>query len=437
MLESGPVGGTIAGAYYSARSGLDQLLVFDMGGTTAKASLVDGGKPLTTNEFEVGRAERFMKGSGMPVKVPVVEMIEIGAGGGSIARVNRLGLLKVGPESASSNPGPASYGLGGTRPTVTDADLVLGYLNPDYFLGGEMPLKKEQAYAAIKKEIAEPLGLDVVEAAWGIHEVVNENMASASRIHAVEKGKDIRDYPLFASGGAGPVHVSHVAEILGVDTVLLPVGAGVNSAFGFLASPLAFDFVRSFYGRLETLDWNHVMALLEEMEQEGRALLAQAGVTENIEVLRYAEMKYAGQTHEITVPIPSGALTVQSIAEVAANFKRAYAKRYAEANEDMPMEALNWRVVVRGPEPPIYLQESEKRAPNPSRPKAYRDVYFRTYGSFHQTAVFERANLTSGTEIQGPAIVEERESTLVVTPGFLLQVDELLNLWMKKEEAHV
>ncbi|QQK77946.1 hydantoinase/oxoprolinase family protein [Salicibibacter cibarius] len=436
ILESGPVGGTIAGAYYSERSRLGQLLVFDMGGTTAKASLVDDGKPLTTNEFEVGRAERFMKGSGMPVKVPVVEMIEIGAGGGSIAHVNRLGLLKVGPESAGSNPGPASYDLGGTRPTVTDADLILGYLNPDYFLGGDMPLNKKRAYAAIEKEVAKPLGLDVVEAAWGIHEVVNENMASASRIHAVEKGKDIRDYPLFASGGAGPVHISHVAEILGVETVLLPVGAGVNSAFGFLAAPLAFDFVRSFYGRLKTLEWNDVTALYEEMEQEGKVLLAQAGVTEEIETLRYAEMKYAGQTHEIAVPIPAGALTVQSIPEVMANFKMEYAKRYAEANEDMVIEALNWRVVVRGPEPHIYLRASENQATAAASPKAHRDVYFRAYKSFQQTPVYERSTLAPGTAFQGPAIVEERESTLVVNPGFLLKVDELSNLWMTKEGAH-
>lgn len=256
ILESGPVGGTIAGAHYSKQADEDHVLVFDMGGTTAKASLVDQGVPLTTTEFEVGRADRFLKGSGMPVKVPVVEMIEIGAGGGSIAGVNRLGLLKVGPKSASSVPGPASYGQGGTEPTVTDADLVLGYLNPDYFLGGDMRLDVEKAKEVIHEKVAKPLGLDPVEAAWGIHQVVNENMASAARIHAVEKGKDVRNYSLYASGGAGPVHVGNVANILGVNTIVLPVGAGVNSAFGFLTSSLAFDFVRSFYGRLHELNWH-------------------------------------------------------------------------------------------------------------------------------------------------------------------------------------
>ncbi|MBB6450420.1 N-methylhydantoinase A [Geomicrobium halophilum] len=437
ILESGPVGGTMAGAYYSENSKLNHLLVFDMGGTTAKASLVDHGKPLTTNEFEVGRAERFMKGSGVPVKVPVVEMIEIGAGGGSIAYVNQLGLLKVGPASASSDPGPACYDRGGRQPTVTDADLVLGYLNPDYFLGGEMKLSKTRAYESIEAEIAKPLGLDVVEAAWGIHEVVNENMAGAARIHAVEKGKDIRDYPLFASGGAGPVHVGHVAEILNVPTVMLPMGAGVNSAFGFLTSPLAFDFVRSFFGKLETLDWNYVMELLEDMEQEGKALLAQAGVTEGVEILRRAEMKYAGQTHEITVPLPNGALTSKSVPEVTENFKEAYAKLYAEAHDDMAIETLNWRVIVRGPKPALSVQVSEQRISKEAVPKAHRDVYFRTYKEYCQTPVYERQDLLPGAEIHGPAIVEERESTLVVAPGFILHVDHLWNLWMiKKEDRH-
>ncbi|GAK11551.1 hydantoinase/oxoprolinase family protein [Geomicrobium sp. JCM 19039] len=346
ILESGPVGGTIAGAHYSKQADEDHVLVFDMGGTTAKASLVDQGVPLTTTEFEVGRADRFLKGSGMPVKVPVVEMIEIGAGGGSIAGVNRLGLLKVGPKSASSVPGPASYGQGGTEPTVTDADLVLGYLNPDYFLGGDMRLDVEKAKEVIHEKVAKPLGLDPVEAAWGIHQVVNENMASAARIHAVEKGKDVRNYSLYASGGAGPVHVGNVANILGVNTIVLPVGAGVNSAFGFLTSSLAFDFVRSFYGRLHELNWAHVMTLVTEMEEEGKQLLARAGVVEGITVIRKVDMKYRGQTHEITVSLPLGNIGDQE-EEIVNRFKDAYRELYAEANEEMEIETLNWRVIVQ------------------------------------------------------------------------------------------
>ncbi|EZH66338.1 methylhydantoinase [Bacillaceae bacterium JMAK1] len=431
ILESGPVGGTISGAHYSKQAKENSLIVFDMGGTTAKASLVDEGVPLTTTEFEVGRADRFMKGSGMPVKVPVVEMIEIGAGGGSIAHVNRLGLLKVGPESASSKPGPASYNLGGLEPTVTDADLVLGYLNPDYFLGGEMNLSVDKAKEAIQKKVAEPLGMSAIEAAWGIHQLVNENMASAARIHAVEKGKDVRKYGLFASGGAGPVHVGNVAEILGVDTIVHPVGAGVNSAFGFLTSPLAFDFVRSFYSRLDDLDWSHVMHLLEEMEQEGFELLKRAGVSEHISIVRKAEMKYKGQTHEITVSIPNGTLTEASKEQIVDNFKQAYRELYAEANEDMVIETLNWRVVVEGPDPELTLEQAQGGDVF-VEPKSTRHVYF---DGWYETNVYERNDLNPGVDIDGPAIIEERESTLVVPPSFRVSVDQFYNVKLHRKTA--
>ncbi|GAB3059373.1 hydantoinase/oxoprolinase family protein [Virgibacillus ainsalahensis] len=429
ILESGPVGGSIAGAFYSDLCDLSNLLVFDMGGTTAKASLVDNGKPLVTNEFEVGRKDRFMKGSGIPVKVPVIEMIEIGAGGGSIAHIDRLGLLKVGPESASSEPGPASYGKGGTNPTITDADLVLGYLNPDFFLGGEMSLDVNAAYKAIEEKIAKPLGLDVAEAAWGIHRVVNENMASAARIHAVERGKDIRNYPLFATGGAGPVHACNVANILDVSTLISPVGAGVCSAFGFLSSPLSFDFVRSYQGRLDQLDLNEVTKIFKEMEKEGESILIQSGVKpEDINVIRNCEMRYVGQNHDISVPIPNGELNEHSIESIRNNFEDQYEKLYTESSEGMSMEAVNWRVVVQGPTPELLLNHNDGKNSIKVKPKDERHVYFGEHAEYILTPVYDRNQLSPGVEVAGPAIIEERESTMVVTPNFTMTVDPFSNL---------
>src|ERR671920_1260549 len=301
LLESGPAAGALAAAYYGLKTGFSEVLSFDMGGTTAKACLIEGGEPLTTSEFEVARVYRFKKGSGLPLKTSVVEMIEIGAGGGSIARVGPLGLPKVGPESAGADPGPACYGRGGRDPTVTDADLILGYLDPNFFLGGRIHLDREAALGAIEEGVARPLGLHPIEAAWGIHQVVNENMANAARIHAIERGKDPRAYPLFAFGGAGPVHAYRVARALGVPGFVAPLGAGATSAFGFLCAPLSFDFVRSLYGRLYDLDWTEINRVLKEMEEEGRSLLRSSGVAyEEVGVRRLCDMRYVGQGHEVT-----------------------------------------------------------------------------------------------------------------------------------------
>src|SRR5438128_6513969 len=278
LIESGPAAGALAAAQAAGQRREPRLLSFDMGGTTAKACVIDDGVPLVGREFEVARADRFKKGSGLPIRVPVIELIEIGAGGGSIARVDRMGLLKVGPDSAGADPGPACYTLGGRFPTVTDADLLLGYLDAEFFLGGRMRLDREAARRSVEAHVARPLGLDVIAAAWGIHRVVNENMAAAARIHGIERGKDLRSYPLFAFGGAGPVHCWQVAHILKVPRILLPFGAGAMSAYGLLAAPLAFDFVRTLHERLDAPDWTSINALLEAMEAEGRERLTRAGV---------------------------------------------------------------------------------------------------------------------------------------------------------------
>src|SRR5688572_18072492 len=290
LVESGPAGGAAAAAQHARAAGAPRVLAFDMGGTTAKICLIDDGEPQITREFEVARVWRFKRGSGFPLLVPVVEMIEIGAGGGSIAYVDRMGLPKVGPESAGSEPGPACYGRGGDRPTVTDANLLLGYLDASYFLGGAMPLDRAAAETAIRRHVAQPLSLSLTDAAWGIHAIVTENMANAAQMHAVERGKEIGAYDLYGFGGAAPMHVCTLAERLGIDTVVVPPGAGVRSCFGFLASPLAFEVARSRTVRLEQLDLDELAALLHSLEAAARAPLTLAGVAAGeVTVKRFAE----------------------------------------------------------------------------------------------------------------------------------------------------
>jgi N-methylhydantoinase A len=427
ILESGPAAGALAAVYYGKQTGFDTLLSFDMGGTTAKSCLIDGGKPMTTTDYEVARMYRFKKGSGLPIEVPVVEMIEIGAGGGSIARSDTLGLLKVGPDSAGSAPGPVCYGLGGTMPTVTDADLVLGYLDANFFLGGTMQLDVDAACRAITDCIATPLGLETIEAAWGMHQVVNEHMASAARVHAIERGKDPRSYVLFAFGGAGPVHACHVAQILEMSHVICPIGAGVASAFGMLCAPLAFDFVRSYYGTLHNLDWQHANDLLASMEQEGRKLMQAAGVDPaDVRTMRHCEMRYAGQTHEIPVTLHDEQLGPESYSALLAAFESAYNTLYTEVQEGRTVETLNWRLTVLGPSPQVQVQVSSWQG-EAFQPKGERQVYF-PHGGFRSTPVYDRYTLPVGTQVCGPAIVEERECTVVVGPDFTAEVDRFANL---------
>jgi N-methylhydantoinase A len=431
ILESGPAAGALAAIHYGQQTAFRALLSFDMGGTTAKSCLIDRGKPLTTTDYEVARVYRFKKGSGLPVKVPVIEMIEIGAGGGSIARIDTLGLLKVGPDSAGSDPGPVCYGLGGKAPTVTDADLVLGYLDANFFLGGKMRLDADAAYQTIAETIAKPLGLAPIEAAWGIHQVVNENMASAARVHAIERGKDPRSYALFAFGGAGPVHACHVAQILEMSHVICPMGAGVASAFGMLCAPLAFDFVRSYYATLDTLDWQHANALLESMAEEGRQLMRAAGVAPaEMRIMRRCEMRYAGQTHEIPVPLPDGHLGPERCAALLAAFEAAYNALYTEVQVGRTVETLNWRLTVSGPLPQMQVQ-APAASGDVAQPKGERQVYFRE-GGFRLTPVYDRYSLPVGARLRGPAIIEERECTVVVASGFTATVDHYANVILQR-----
>ena len=429
LIESGPAAGALAASYYSMQKHLDRVISFDMGGTTAKICLIDRGQPMLTTDFEAARVYRFKKGSGLPLKVPVIEMIEIGAGGGSIARVDTLGLLKVGPDSAGSEPGPVCYDRGGTEPTVTDADLVLGYLSPDYFLGGKMQLNLEAAKQAIEDKIAQPLKLDLFRAAWGMHQVVNENMANAARMHLVEKGRDPRDSHLIAFGGAGPVHAYRVAERLKLKTVVCPLAAGVTSAFGMLTAPLAFDFVQSYVTTLSELDFAILAQLYADMEARGRALLTAAGVEGDITLARSADMRYLQQGFEIRVALPPGALNADDLPAVRHAFAEEYERLYKRLNPGVEIEVVNWRLIASGPRPQLTLPPPDRAGQTlNTAQKGERQVYFPEQQGFVPCLVYDRYLLPVGKTFPGPAIVEERECTVVVGPGAQGQVDAEHNL---------
>jgi len=428
LIESGPAAGAMAAGYYGLLTNTSSLISFDMGGTTAKMCLVDRGWPSRVHELEAGRVRRFRKGSGLPLKVPVVDMIEIGAGGGSIARVDAMGLLKVGPQSAGSEPGPACYGRGGMMPTVTDADLVLGYLSPDYFLGGEMTLDRARVERAIGEHIARPLGLDLVAAAVGIHDVVNENMAAATRMHAAEKGQDPCRFTLIAFGGAGPVHAYGLARLLKVRRIICPFGAGVTSALGMLVAAPSTDLVRSYVSRLENIDWNHLNGLFSEMAGDARALLVEAGADPaELTLRRTADMRYVGQGFEISVPLAEGPLGPRSLDDLKERFLTTYAQLFERRIMDVPVEAISWRVAATAPVPNVELNFGGQPARRGDLRKGTRQVYFPQTG-FAPCPVYDRYSFTAGIQLSGPAVIEERESTIVAGPDARITVDKHLNL---------
>ena len=366
--------------------------------------------------------------------MPVVELIEIGAGGGSIAHVDRLGLPKVGPESAGSEPGPACYGLGGDRPTVTDANLVLGYLDTGYFLGGAMPLDRPAAEAAIRRHIGERLGLSLEEAAWGIYSIVTENMANAALMHAVERGKEIDAYELYAFGGAAPMHAATLAERLAIGRVVIPPGAGVRSCFGFLASPLAFEVARSRTVRLESVDLADLRALLDSLEADARAPLALAGVAPaDVTVRRFAEMRYRGQGYELEVPLPAGPPGVAWLASLTAAFERVYQTHYRHVPSGLPAEAVTWRVRAQSPAPTLPPPRAVTTAA--PAPKGERRIWIPAEQAFRTVRVWDRYGLPPGWRALGPVVIEEVESTTVVTPGFDVAVDDTLNLVLTRRTS--
>lgn len=420
LVESGPAAGALAGSWFARRLGEDRLLCFDMGGTTAKSCLIEHGEPELTSTFEVARIYRFKKGSGFPVSVPSVDLVEIGAGGGSLARVDDLGLLKVGPESAGADPGPACYGRGGRRPAVTDADLFLGNLDAGFFLGGDMPLDLVACESALQS-VASQLGLPVGDTAAGIHELVNQNMAASSRMHAVEMGTDLRGVPVLAFGGAGPVHACGVAELLESPRVVFPVNASVLSAFGTLVTPVRIDLARSWVRPIASIDPAARERLLDELRDEGRRVLAAAGVDPAQIRFRYGlDTRYLGQGNEITIWLGEGPMWPVDDAEVLSAFERDYRKVYGLTIPDVGIEAVTWRLSAYAAANPVEPVANVGTAHG--TPHRFRLVRFDRGSSPVDTPVYRRETLGVGQTFDGPCIVEERETTAVIRPGWTVTV---------------
>ena len=434
LVQSGPAAGAQAAVLYGGLSGVDNLLCFDMGGTTAKACLIEKGEPQRSASFEVARVFRFAEGSGLPLQIPAIDMIEIGAGGGSIARLDPLGLIQVGPDSASSDPGPVCYGKGGTEPTVTDADLVLGYLDSESFLGGAMSLDRAAARSAIQTSLADPLGISAEEAAWGIHETVTGNMAQAAAVHAIEKGLNISRFSLVPIGGAGPVHACNMARKMGVEKLICPAGAGVASAIGMLGSPISFEIAKTNLARLDSVNWPSIHKMIHDMSDRGRALIRDAGIGEETVTVQYsAMMRYVGQGYEVEVPIEEITVKNGDVTAVAECFAESYQRRFGRT-EKMPPETVTWRVVVSGPRPPLIeaVRHSTGKAAKELVEAKHRPVWFGDRVGFVDTPVYARTPLRSGTSIEGPAVIEETESTLIIPPDFRGTMDTALNLIVEK-----
>ena len=422
LLESGPAAGAISAAHYGQLDGHLSLLAFDMGGTTAKLSLVEQGQAAIAFGFEAARRKRFAEGSGLPIRITTIDLIEIGAGGGSIAHQDQLGLLKVGPESAGSEPGPACYGLGGTDATVTDANLLLGYLNPDYFAGGAFAIDMAQARAAIGR-VGQSVSRDATETAWGIHDIVAENMAGAARVHVAERGRDPRDFVLLCTGGGGPVHSYYVAQKIGVRTIVCPPAAGVASAYGLLVAPARAD-------RSCTASFRPMSDSLDDLEQMFGALEVQAGTPLEplamnfgpITLSRHADGRFVGQGFNLSVKLPDGpyagpgAPSVEEIrSRLIAAFEAVYREKFGRTPPDVPIELVNLR--VSGSAPPLVPFVPQPMKPGRGAvPKGQRKVYFREASGFVDTTIYERSALTAGFSAQGPLLVEDPGSTLVVGP---------------------
>lgn len=428
MIESGPAAGALAACRYAEVLGIQRLMSFDMGGTTAKACLIEAGEPLITGLFEVDRRWRFKEGSGLPVTIPSIDMIEIGAGGGSIARVDTLGLLKVGPDSAGSAPGPACYGRGGTSPTVTDADLVLGLLDADNFLGGDMKLDPQAAEAAVE-HLGNQLNLTRTRAARGIFRVVTESMAAAVRAHATDRGVDWRGMPLFAFGGAGPVHACEVAALLQSSEVIVPPQPSVLSAFGTLVTSVRLDLVRSDLVRVNELDWTRVDRILGELAREATAALKEAGCTEETVTLIFAaDLRYLGQQSELTVPLDVDPRTHHDVSRIVDVFAPTYKKLYGVNPSHVPIELVTWRVTARGPIIPF--NRTMNLPATPGQPKRAREVH--AWSHRLRVPVFDRNALAAGQRVEGPAIIEERETTTVIPPGWTATVDKIGCIFARK-----
>jgi len=427
LVESGPAGGAIFSSFIAKQLGLSRVLSYDMGGTTAKVCLIDDGEPHTSRTFEVAREYRFLKGSGIPINIPVIEMVEIGAGGGSIADVDAMNRIRVGPESADSEPGPASYDLGGVAPTVTDADLLLGRLNPENFAGGSIRLNVENASKALDSVIGSKLGFKTSHTALGVSEIVDENMSNAARVHAIESGVDIETYTIVAFGGAAPIHVARLAEKLNIQKIVIPPGAGVGSALGFLQAPVSYEVIRSYYQRLDDLDYHGINQLLHSMRKEATDVVEPGAQGQRTREIRTAFMRYIGQGHEVSVEIPvklkEVELDSQSSGRLTIAFETEYTRLYGRTIPSLEIEILTWSLLVS-------TKESDGLAINMSA-KSYapgttefRKLMDAESGEFNDAAVYDRLSLAPGAKIEGPAIVTESDTATVITRRFEGQVTD-------------
>ena len=422
LVESGPAGGALLSSWIARERALDRVLSFDMGGTTAKICLIDQGEPERARTFEVARAYRNVKGSGLPVRVPVIEMVEIGAGGGSIARVDRMQRITVGPDSASADPGPASYGRGGTDATVTDADLALGRIDPARFADGTLTLDVTAAARALTTHVGAPLRLEAPWHAAGVSEIVEENMANAARVHAIERGKVISRYTMIAFGGGAPLHAGRLAEKLGVRRVIVPEGASVGSAIGFLRAPVSFQVVRSQRVTLSDFEAAGVNALLDACASTATAVVRRAVPDGVLTLQRVVDVRYIGQGHELQLALPEGALTVTDAGRLRQQFETVYGAIYGVTMPDQDVEFVTWSVTVAAPSDAPPAAKPVQRHPAPA-PRARREVYEPALGRMEEFSVHRRDDLVPGSELAGPALIEEGQTTTVVPASFTCFVD--------------
>ena len=427
LVESGPAGGAIFSSFIASQLGLSRVLSYDMGGTTAKVCLIDDGEPHTSRTFEVAREYRFLKGSGIPINIPVIEMVEIGAGGGSIADVDSMNRIRVGPESADSEPGPASYNLGGTAPTVTDADLLLGRLNPENFAGGSIRLNVENASKALDSVIGSKLGFKTSHTALGVSEIVDENMSNAARVHAIESGVDIETYTIVAFGGAAPIHAARLAEKLNIQKIVIPPGAGVGSALGFLQAPVSYEVIRSYYQRLDDLDYHGINQLLHSMRKEATDVVEPGAQGQKTREIRTAFMRYIGQGHEVSVEIPvkleEAELDSQSSGRLTIAFETEYTRLYGRTIPSLEIEILTWSLLVstKGSDGRAIKMSAKSYAPDTTE---FRKLMDAESGEFNDAAVYDRLSLAPGAKIEGPAIITESDTATVITRRFEGQVTD-------------
>ncbi len=437
IIESGPTAAVIAGQYYGKHFHIPEMFCFDMGGTTAKSCLIQKGVAGVVPTFEVGRVQRFMKGSGLTIQVPVVDLMEIGAGGGSIAKVSKLGTLQVGPESSGAEPGPICYGRGGADPCVTDADLLLGYLDENYFLGGTMKLDKEGARRGVEEKVAKPLGVSFIQAVWGIHDLINETMAAAAKTHIAEKGGNPKIVTIAAFGGAGPVHAYGLAKKLGAPRMLVPPNAGVGSAMGFFTAPRAFDLLRSHKVSLGNVAFAEIEDIFKGLEADAAKILKKEAADDTIQYARSVDMRFIGQGSEMNIPVPAGDFTKFRKEEVRQLFDDAYEKLYGRTYPDSEVEFINFKVRASLPERLLQLPKLRKKKGQTIKAaiKGQRPAYSPVAKDFVPYTVYDRYKLFPEASFQGPAIIEEKESTLIVGEDAKVKVDNYGFLWIDLKEV--